>query len=138
MPIPRKVAHFTDSQMSQIDTFPTRSPRTSTDPAAIQAELDGFDEKRSPADQATTARFGHGFRLLELKNGIRLAGFYLHHKYGRILPKMSRNATRNLKLTIKYVQTHYDELVPIFQKITLCDPQKQLMNLTGPGAAGEI
>jgi hypothetical protein len=116
--------------MSLIAGLVARSTLVPSEADATRAELGDFDFKSSPAHKVLVAQFGPRVRLIELKNIILLAVTYLSLKYGKVLPKMSRNTKRSLQLMIKYINANYDDLVPVLRKMTLCDSEKQAMDLS--------
>jgi hypothetical protein len=97
---------------------------TGIEAIGVQREIGDFDYQSSPAFKAVLRHYGHTIRLCELKALVYTATFWLHKRRGITLPKLSRNAKRNLALLIKYIQTHYDHIVPVFSMMSLCTQEK--------------
>jgi hypothetical protein len=87
----------------------------------IHNELNGFDFQSCPAWRAVTDYFGTNIRLRELKGIVFTLLFHLQHQSHTILPALSRNEKRSLGLLVRYINTHYPVLVPLFPFVKLCD-----------------
>jgi hypothetical protein len=107
----------------------SRPPRTAygsgPDALAVDKELGDFVVENSPASDLIHRYFGSNIRLTELKAIVMAAVALVKHKKAITLPKISRNAKRSKLLLIKYVDTHYAELAPLFPVLTLCDKNQR-------------
>jgi hypothetical protein len=91
---------------------------------AVRDEIDRFKYSNSAAYFAVKQQFGTTLRFTELKGLVYAAVLYIEKKQGIQLPKMSRNTKRNFPLLIKYVQTHYQLIIPVLPKLSLYDEDR--------------
>jgi hypothetical protein len=91
---------------------------------AVKKELDGFAFSQSRAWKAITDHFGSNLRLRELKAMVNSLLIHIRETTGETLPEPSRNAKRSVGLLVKYIESHYDRLVPYFPSIVFCDDNK--------------
>jgi hypothetical protein len=90
----------------------------------VRRELGSFDWESSPAHVAVLRYYGRTVRMAELRAIVLTATFWIQKSRGIQLTKLSRNAKRSLPLLIKYIQAHYDQIVPTFSRISLCTSDK--------------
>jgi hypothetical protein len=95
----------------------------------IRKDLDGFDRDQSPASNAVRAAFGSTLRLRELRGIVDTIRAWWQVNDGTYLPPLSRNAKRSFLLTLKYIDEHYDQIVPRFPHVILCDDDGQRIPL---------
>jgi hypothetical protein len=91
----------------------------------VRQELGDYDHMHAGGWIAVTQAFGGAIRLRELKGLVYGVLHILEVRRGIRLPKMTRNTKRNMGLLIKYIDSHYDYIVPVFRQITLYDIDKQ-------------
>jgi hypothetical protein len=101
---------------------------------AVCEELDDFDYLHCPAWSAIVETFGAAMRLRELKGFVDAIRTFLQVRSGIELPKLSRNAKRNLGLLVKYINEHYNEIVPVFPYVTLLDGDAQPIPVLDAGS----
>jgi hypothetical protein len=116
--------------MSRIEGFPScftsnQRPRTvygsGQEAFAVNQEIGDFVATSSRAHDLIERHFGSSIRLTELKAVVRTAIAFVKYKQEIVLPKISRNAKRSRPLLVKYVDTHYAHLAPVFPILSLCD-----------------
>jgi hypothetical protein len=92
---------------------------------AVRSEIGEFDHRRSPALAAVQTHLGSEIQLKELKGIVFSIVYYLRAARGIELPPISRNGKRNFALLIKYIENHYKEIVPVFQKLQLLNENRE-------------
>jgi hypothetical protein len=92
---------------------------------SIRQELGDYDYMHAGGWIAVTQAFGSAIRLRELKGIVDSILQVLEVRRGIRLPKMTRNTKRNMRLLIKYIDSHYEHIVPVFREISLYDVNKQ-------------
>jgi hypothetical protein len=90
----------------------------------VREELGDFRYEMSAANASIVRFFGRTLRLNELKGIFGAISYWLRQREGIQLPKPSRNAKRNYSLLVKYIERHYDVIVPMFSKVELCDAER--------------
>jgi hypothetical protein len=88
-------------------------------------ELGDYDYKHARGWSAVMQAFGSTIRLRELKGIVYGVLSFLETRRGIRLPKMTRNTKRNMGLLIKYIDSHYDHIVPVFRETSLYDIDKR-------------
>jgi hypothetical protein len=105
-----------------------KTPRTpygsGRDALSVSQEIGDFVATTSRAYGLLQRHFGSAVRLVELKAIVRAAIAVVKYTNGIELPKFSRNTWRSWKLLVKYVDTHYAALAPVFPTLTLCDKHR--------------
>jgi hypothetical protein len=119
------------------------SPRTAygsgIEALAVSQEIGDFVATASPAYALIRRQFGSCIRLVELKALVTAAIAVVQYKDRVVLPKMSRNTKRSWQLLVKYIDTHYGSLAPVFPNLTLCDKHRDpipIVDATRRGAKG--
>jgi hypothetical protein len=97
-------------------------------------ELADFDYLHSAAWSAIIDVFGATIRLRELKGVLYAIQAFLRVRSGVELPKVSRNAKRNMGLLVKYINEHYNEVVPVFRHVSLRGGGGQPLPLLNAGS----
>jgi hypothetical protein len=90
---------------------------------AVRRELGNFDPDNSRASAAIRDSFGQ-LKIRELKAVVRVVQDVLARRHGISLPPLTRNTKRSHQLLVKYVDEHYDRIVPVFQMITLLNEDR--------------
>jgi hypothetical protein len=103
---------------------PRRTYGEGREAKVMKEELDGFEFSMSRAWKAITEHFGTNLRLREMKAMVSALVFHIKETTGELLPMPSRNAKRSVALLVKYIDTHYDRLVPYFSQVEFCDERK--------------
>jgi hypothetical protein len=93
----------------------------------VRKGLNGFDFQSSPAWRAVTDHFGTNTRLRELKGIVFALIAHIENQSKITLPALSRNEKRNLPLLVKYIDSHFSVLVPLFRCVTLCDENQEVI-----------
>jgi hypothetical protein len=92
----------------------------------------------SPAYQAIRSAFGTATRLRELKAVVNVIRAWWQVKDGIYLPQLSRNEKRSFLLLVKYIDLHYDQIVPLLRHVVLLDDErKRIPLLDQEGQAGQ-
>jgi hypothetical protein len=110
--------------------FPRELPRKGipygygSEAKSVRRDLEEFELGTSPAYHAVKVAFGTNVRLRELKGIMSVVRAWWQSKDGTYLPQLSRNQKRSFPLLIKYIDHHYDKIVPLFQHAILLDEQR--------------
>jgi hypothetical protein len=117
-----------------------RSPGQRTVAAEARSvcqELGDYDDTHAGAWIAVMQPFGSAIRLRELKGIIYSILQILEVRRGIRLPKMTRNTKRNMGCLIKYINSHYEHIVPVFREISLYDINKQPIRFIQNASPGQ-
>jgi hypothetical protein len=118
---------------------PTQPPTDSKKPhygsgaeaLAVRRELGDFAPDNSRAATAIRHAFGT-LKLRELKAVVQVVQDILQRRHGIPLPKLTRTAKRSHQLLVKYINEHYDVMIPVFQSIRLLNRDRQPVRERNP------
>jgi hypothetical protein len=86
---------------------------------SVQRDLEDVELGTSPAHQAMQTTFGKTVRVRELKGILNVARAWWQVKDGTYLPQPSRNQKRSFPLLAKYIDDHYDKIVPLLPHMVI-------------------
>lgn len=95
-------------------------------------EIGDFDLASSAAYSYLTTLYGRPPKLSKLKTIITASIEYLRMKRGIYLPKMSRNANRNYRICMKYIDEHLIVLRSILPFVKLYDQDMKPICIESP------
>jgi hypothetical protein len=133
---------FTSTNVQTLDEH-SRPYGGGSEARAVKEELGDFDPETSAALRVVREYFGSTIRLKELNGIVLSAKYYMKRRHNVELPNLSRNTKRSFALLIKYIETNYAQIVPVFPRLTLLDENKhplplidrELVRMSLPGNA---
>jgi hypothetical protein len=71
--------------------------------------------------------------MRELKGIVTVVRAWWQVKDGTYLPQLSRNEKRSFALLVKYIDKHYDQIVPLFRHMVLIEDDGELSGCSPAG-----